>query len=96
MPIRVSEYIAADTRMLSVVPTDNLWVEANYRKTQTGRVKVGDSARIRFNARDAGAARARPAMSVGNGRPSRSLQRTTPLHPNEAIGSPARSICRRI
>jgi membrane fusion protein, multidrug efflux system len=64
MPIRVGEYVAAGTRMLSVVPTDNLWIEANYRETQTGRMKVGDPARIRFNGRDAGAALARPGMSV--------------------------------
>ena len=64
MPIRVGEYVAAGTRMLSVVPTDNLWVEANSRETQTGRMKVGDPARIRFNGHDAGAARARPGMSV--------------------------------
>jgi hypothetical protein len=32
--------------MLSVVPIDNLWVEANYRETQTGRVQVGDPVRI--------------------------------------------------
>ena len=32
--------------MLSIVPTENLWVEANYRETQTGRMKVGDPVRI--------------------------------------------------
>jgi multidrug efflux pump subunit AcrA (membrane-fusion protein) len=43
---RVGEYVAAGTRMLSIVPTENLWVEANYRETQTGRMKVGDPVRI--------------------------------------------------
>jgi membrane fusion protein (multidrug efflux system) len=43
---RVGEYVAAGTRMLSVVPIDNLWVEANYRETQTGHMKVGDPVRI--------------------------------------------------
>jgi membrane fusion protein (multidrug efflux system) len=32
--------------MLSIVPIDNLWVEANYRETQIGRMKVGDPVRI--------------------------------------------------
>ena len=43
---RVGEYVTAGTRMLSIVPINNLWVEANYRETQIGRMKVGDPARI--------------------------------------------------
>ena len=31
---RVGEYVAAGTRVLSIVPIENLWVEANYRETQ--------------------------------------------------------------
>ena len=109
---RVGEYVTAGTRMLSIVPISDLWVEANYRETQIGRMKVGDPVRIdvdtyagtpicgyveailpaagsefalippdnatgnftkivrrftvrlRFNARDANAALARPGMSV--------------------------------
>jgi membrane fusion protein, multidrug efflux system len=43
---RVGEYVSAGTRMLSIVPTDNLWVEANYRETQVGRMNVGDPVRV--------------------------------------------------
>ena len=43
---RVGEYVAAGTGMLSVVPINDLWVEANYRETQIGRMKVGDPVRI--------------------------------------------------
>ena len=43
---RVGEYVAASTRMLSIVPTDNSWVDANCRETQTGRIKAGDPVRI--------------------------------------------------
>jgi len=43
---RVGEYVAAGTRMLSIVPINDLWVEANYRETQIGRMKVGDPVRI--------------------------------------------------
>ena len=43
---RVGEYVAAGTDMLSIVPIENLWVEANYRETQIGRMKVGDPVRI--------------------------------------------------
>jgi len=43
---RVGEYVAAGTGMLSIVPIEGLWVEANYRETQIGRMKVGDPVRI--------------------------------------------------
>jgi membrane fusion protein (multidrug efflux system) len=43
---RVGEYVAAGTGMLSIVPIENLWVEANYRETQIGRMKAGDPVRI--------------------------------------------------
>jgi membrane fusion protein, multidrug efflux system len=43
---RVGEYVTAGTRMLSVVPVNNLWIEANYRETQVGRMKVGNPVRI--------------------------------------------------
>ena len=43
---RVGEYVVAGTDMLSIVPTQNLWVEANYRETQIGRMKAGDPVRI--------------------------------------------------
>jgi membrane fusion protein (multidrug efflux system) len=43
---RVGEYVTAGTTMLSIVPIDNLWIEANYRETQIGRMKVGDPVRI--------------------------------------------------
>ncbi len=43
---RVGEYVAAGTHMLSIVPINDLWVEANYRETQVGGMKVGDPVRI--------------------------------------------------
>ena len=43
---RVGEYVTAGTRMLSIVPIDNLWIEANYRETQVGRMKIGDPVRV--------------------------------------------------
>ena len=43
---RVGEYVAAGTHMLSIVPIESLWVEANYRETQIGRMRAGDPARI--------------------------------------------------
>jgi membrane fusion protein (multidrug efflux system) len=46
---RVGEYVTAGTRMLSVVPTNNLWIEANYRETQVGQMKVGDPVRVNLD-----------------------------------------------
>lgn len=43
---RVGEYVTAGAHMMSIVPIDNLWIEANYRETQVGRMKIGDPARI--------------------------------------------------
>jgi membrane fusion protein (multidrug efflux system) len=44
--MRVGEYAAAGMPMLSIVPIQKLWVEANYRETQIGRMKVGDPVRV--------------------------------------------------
>jgi multidrug resistance efflux pump len=46
---RVGEYVTAGTRMLSVVPSSNLWIEANYRETQLGQMKVGDPVRVNID-----------------------------------------------
>ena len=46
---RVGEYVTAGTRMLSVVPTSNLWIEANYRETQVGQMKIGDPVRVHLD-----------------------------------------------
>ena len=43
---RVGEYVATGTHMLSIVPINDLRVEANYRETQVGRMKEGDPVRI--------------------------------------------------
>jgi membrane fusion protein (multidrug efflux system) len=43
---RVGEYVTAGTHILSIVPIDNPWIEANYRETQIGRMKVGDPVRV--------------------------------------------------
>jgi membrane fusion protein (multidrug efflux system) len=46
---RVGEYVTAGTRMLSIVPTSNLWIEANYRETQVGQMRVGDPVRVNLD-----------------------------------------------
>jgi membrane fusion protein (multidrug efflux system) len=46
---RVGEYVTAGTRMLSIVPTGNLWIEANYRETQVEHMRLGDPARVNLD-----------------------------------------------
>ena len=43
---RVGEYVSVGTRMLSIVPKEGLWVEAEFRETQLARMKAGQSAAI--------------------------------------------------
>jgi membrane fusion protein, multidrug efflux system len=39
-------YVATGTNLLSVVPANGLWVDANFKEDQIGRMKPGDSAAI--------------------------------------------------
>ena len=43
---RVGEYVSVGTRMLSIVPKDGLWIEAQFRETQLAQMKAGQSAAI--------------------------------------------------
>jgi len=43
---RVGTYVVAGTRMMSIVPIHDLWIDANYRETQVGRMKPGDPVRV--------------------------------------------------
>jgi membrane fusion protein, multidrug efflux system len=43
---RVGMYVAAATQMMSIVPIQDLWIDANYRETQITYMKPGDPARI--------------------------------------------------
>lgn len=43
---RIGEYVTAGTRMLSIVPKEGLWIEANFRETQLARMRPGQPASI--------------------------------------------------
>jgi membrane fusion protein, multidrug efflux system len=47
---RVGTYVAAGTQMMSIVPTHDLWIDANYRETQITYMKPGDPARVNVDA----------------------------------------------
>jgi membrane fusion protein, multidrug efflux system len=143
---RVGEYVTAGTSMLAIVPIDNLWIEANYRETQIGRMKIGDpvritvdtypgkafcgyveslapasgsdfalippdnatgnftkivrrfTVRIRFNAREANAALARPGMSVETAVAVSTPDNASPAERGRRIGcsfDPAKDVVER-
>jgi membrane fusion protein (multidrug efflux system) len=46
---RVGEYVTAGTSLMSIVPISNLWIEANYRETQVGRMRAGDPASVELD-----------------------------------------------
>ena len=46
---RVGEYVSPGARMLSVVPTEGLWIEANFRETQLARMMPDQPAAIRLD-----------------------------------------------
>jgi membrane fusion protein (multidrug efflux system) len=48
--IRVGEFVGVGTRLMAVAPTRQLWIEANLRETQFGRVRAGDRVQIRVDA----------------------------------------------
>src|SRR3546814_11616027 len=48
--IRLGEYVTTGTRLMAVTPTRGLWVEANLRETQLGRIHVGDRVQLSVDA----------------------------------------------
>ncbi|MDB5412953.1 MAG: HlyD family secretion protein [Rubritepida sp.] len=46
---RVGEYVTPGTRMLSVVPIEGLWIEANFRETQLARMAPDQPVAIRLD-----------------------------------------------
>jgi membrane fusion protein (multidrug efflux system) len=48
--VRLGEFVNSGTRLLAVTPTEGLWVEANLRETQLGRVRPGDRVEVSVDA----------------------------------------------
>jgi membrane fusion protein (multidrug efflux system) len=47
---QVGAYVQAGTRLLSVVPMSSVYIEANFKETQLGRIKPGQTATISVDA----------------------------------------------
>ena len=48
--VRLGEFVNTGTRLLAITPTKGLWVEANLRETQLGRIHTGDRVEISADA----------------------------------------------
>lgn len=48
--VRVGQFVQAGTRLMSVVPTTDLYIEANFKETQLGLMRVGQPVRIEVDA----------------------------------------------
>lgn len=48
--VRVGEFVNTGTRLLAITPTQDLWIEANLRETQLGRIQPGDRVAVKVDA----------------------------------------------
>jgi membrane fusion protein (multidrug efflux system) len=48
--VRVGQYVQPGTRLLTVVPVQNVYLEANFKETQVGRMRVGQPATLHVDA----------------------------------------------
>jgi HlyD family secretion protein len=44
--VQVGQQVAPGTALLAIVPEDQMWVEANFKETQLGSVRIGQSATV--------------------------------------------------
>ncbi len=47
---RNGQYVQVGTHLLSLVPDEDIWVQANFKETQVGRMRPGQTARLTFDA----------------------------------------------
>lgn len=48
--VRLGEFVNPGTRLMAVTPTKGMWIEANLRETQLGRIHIGDRVQLRIDA----------------------------------------------
>ena len=47
---RVGQYVQASTRLMSVVPVDDLYIDANFKETQVGLMRIGQPVTVAVDA----------------------------------------------
>ena len=50
LAVRVGQFVQPGTRMMTLVPVDRLFIEANFKETQVGLMRVGQPVRIEVDA----------------------------------------------
>ncbi|MBB4631091.1 HlyD family secretion protein [Sphingosinicella soli] len=50
LAVRVGQFVQPGTRMMTLVPVDRLFIEANFKETQLGLMRVGQPVRIEVDA----------------------------------------------
>jgi membrane fusion protein (multidrug efflux system) len=50
LTVRQGQFVQAGTRLMSVVPTANLYIEANFKETQMGLMRVGQPVHVEVDA----------------------------------------------
>lgn len=66
--VMVGQFVQPGTRLMSVVPLDKIYVEANFKETQIGLMRVGQPATIKVDALDGVKLRGRvESLSPGTG-----------------------------
>jgi membrane fusion protein (multidrug efflux system) len=48
--VQIGEYVQPGTQLMRIVPTDTIYVSANFKETQTGRMRVGQPVEIEIDA----------------------------------------------
>ena len=48
--VSIGQYVVAGTRLMSVMPLQDIYLEANYKETQIGRLRIGQPVDIRVDA----------------------------------------------
>jgi membrane fusion protein (multidrug efflux system) len=48
--VSIGQFVVAGTRLMSVMPLQDVYLEANYKETQLGRLKIGQPVEIRVDA----------------------------------------------
>jgi membrane fusion protein (multidrug efflux system) len=48
--VRVGQYVQPGTRLMTVVPVQTLYLEANFKETQVGRMRIGQPATLHVDA----------------------------------------------
>lgn len=66
--VRAGQFLQPATRLMSIVPTDQIYIEANFKETQVALMRVGQPTTIKVDALDGAQLRGRVAsISPGTG-----------------------------